>query len=179
MAKLNWSNLEEPKRLLAAIVQLSKDRRFENKTNLFKAYYWAHLYYWERHKGTLTRDPSIVRMPNGPGVDGHRMILEELARDGILRIDVRRWGVDDRQDIFTSLVDVRVTPEEEDVIKLAIAKVANQLTEHVSKESHQRAWEMTANGYEMPIYLDALTDEEYERLSKAAERSESDLAGLF
>lgn len=52
---------------------------------LFKAFYFAHLYYAKANVDYLT-DWPIVRMPNGPGIDKFQPLLNELIHEGILKV---------------------------------------------------------------------------------------------
>lgn len=56
------------------------------KTKLYKAFYFAHLYYFESAPDYLS-DWPIVRMPNGPGIDSGDELLRELAATGVLTRD--------------------------------------------------------------------------------------------
>ena len=58
----------------------------DNKTNLFKAFYRAHLKFAESNPGFLSTW-KIVRMPNGPGIHRFEVLLGELIADGYLEVD--------------------------------------------------------------------------------------------
>ena len=50
------------------LIRQSAGDRIEGKTRLFKAFYFAHLFYARSAVDYLT-DWPIVRMPQGPGID--------------------------------------------------------------------------------------------------------------
>src|SRR4051794_835855 len=61
------------------------DGEWTGKTKLFKAFYFAHLYYAAERPGALTHWP-IARMPQGPGIDNSEGLFSELVRDGLLTV---------------------------------------------------------------------------------------------
>src|SRR5438034_9436388 len=61
------------------------------KAKLFKAFYFAHLYYADERPGILT-DWPIVRMPEGPGIHDSGTLFAELVREGYLTIDRTHEG---------------------------------------------------------------------------------------
>src|SRR5262249_11867399 len=61
----------------------SADGEWTGKARLFKAFYFAHLYYASERPGRLT-DWPIVRMPQGPGIDRSEELFEELKEQGQL-----------------------------------------------------------------------------------------------
>ncbi|MBP87557.1 MAG: hypothetical protein CMJ64_12665 [Planctomycetaceae bacterium] len=58
---------DRAKRIIIEIIRQA-DGSFERKTNLYKAFYHAHLKYAADNPGYLSKWP-IVRMPRGPGID--------------------------------------------------------------------------------------------------------------
>src|SRR5579872_6868508 len=62
------------------------DGEWNGKTKLFKAFYFAHLYYANERPGLLT-DWPIARMPQGPGIDKGDALLAGLVRDGYLTVE--------------------------------------------------------------------------------------------
>ena len=71
---------EKAKLLLCAIIQAAGGY-FNGKTRLYKAFYFAHLFYFRDFKGVLSDHP-VVRMPKGPAVDDGTSILAELQSGG-------------------------------------------------------------------------------------------------
>jgi hypothetical protein len=164
------SDVGEVKRILAAIVQVAGGT-LANKTNLFKAYYWAHLFYWQESNGLLTRRHRIVRMPNGPGVAGHDKLLRELVAEGFLEIQEKQGYT------FRTLSPVEVGADEERAIRQALAKVQGKTAIEVSDESHafSRSWNSSGNGEGMNIYLDLLSDTEYEQQAQLLDEARREI----
>src|SRR5262245_710090 len=98
---------QERKRVIAAIVQESPGGRLYGRTRLFKAYWLAHLYFWREWEGLLTTSHGMVHMPNGPGIDSHDELLEEMVQEGTISLSTRRSGPFD-EDVFRSKRRVQV-----------------------------------------------------------------------
>jgi hypothetical protein len=56
------------------------------KSKLFKAFYFAHLYYALERPGMLTAWP-IARLPQGPGIHDSDKLFAELVANGLLLIE--------------------------------------------------------------------------------------------
>src|SRR5437588_6601913 len=63
---------------------------WKGKTKLFKAFYFAHLYYARSYPGILT-DWPIARMPEGPGIHNASELFEALVQEGYLIVE----GIED------------------------------------------------------------------------------------
>src|ERR1043165_8060530 len=83
----SWS---EAKRIIAAILHASGGC-VNGSVRLNKACYMAHLFHWVLNRGMLT-PPPVVRMPKGPAIDDGTDILEEMRRDGAIKISHRLNG---------------------------------------------------------------------------------------
>lgn len=170
-------NRAEIKRILAAIVQIAGGR-LEGKTILFKAYYHAHLFYWRDHEGTLTRDPELVHMPNGPGLHDHRAILREMEQDGLLVLEAQQAGPYSEH-VYVSKRPVQINEQETDAIRKALEKLRGMTAAQASEQSHGPSWHATDSGEHMPIYLDALGPDELAEMRQRAERSRSAVRNVF
>src|SRR5262245_54707294 len=62
------------------------DGEWTGKTKLFKAFYFAHLYYANKRPGRLT-DWPIARMPQGPGIHNSQELFSSLIQDGYLLVE--------------------------------------------------------------------------------------------
>ena len=51
---------------------------FAGTIRLNKAFYFAHLYFWQEEGAVLTTWP-IVRLPMGPAIDDYTVLLDELV----------------------------------------------------------------------------------------------------
>ena len=55
------------------------------KTALFKAFYFAHLFYYRDNHVSLTEYP-VVCMPKGPGIDAANSLIAELQAEGKMKV---------------------------------------------------------------------------------------------
>ena len=78
------------KRVILEILRKT-DGEFDGKTRLYKACYFAHLYFFESHHGILT-DGEFARMPQGPGIDQGDFLLEALCVEGLIECEVFHKG---------------------------------------------------------------------------------------
>ena len=60
--------------------------RLDGKTRLYKAFYLAHLFYFERSPGLLS-DWPIVKMPNGPGIDDGDILIDSMVAAGEIALE--------------------------------------------------------------------------------------------
>ena len=136
------------------------------KTNLYKAFYHAHVEYAAKSGGYLTNWP-IVKMPNGPGIHQADKLIAGLVRKGVLSIadeprgDYTAFKFVLNQDVAspTSLSDDEVA-----AVKYGVSQVADKSAGRVSHESHKasRSWRDAAKeGDELNVYTDRLPDEDY------------------
>jgi len=161
------------KRLIVEIVRQSNGE-FQGKVRLNKAFYLAQLCYAAKHPTPITRWP-IVHQPLGPAVHDLDGLIRELRRDGALHIEsvpigpyhghrfrlgpgAERWNLPDDQ---------------KSAVREAVTFVKERRGDELTEITHEcsRAWQCTRDGEEMDIYLDVISDEEFE------EREES-LAAL-
>lgn len=151
--------------------------RFESKTLLYKAFYLAHLYYWEEHDGVLTHYP-IVKMPNGPGLDDGDQLLAGLVSSGRLTREVEPFGPFHRE-VFTLVEPRPVDPgsARQEAIRKALAFIGTKSAKQVCDEVHEfsKSWQNGASGAELPIYMDLLTDADMGKLKEAS----SEVSDLF
>lgn len=157
---------EKAKRIVAEIIRLSSAQRCHGKTRLFKAFYFAHLYYAKERGYNLTEWP-IVRMPHGPGVDNFNLLMDELVREHIVKVEHEQEGP--YQSYCYELIRdnlAALSDEEEIAIKEAVTLVDCKPATELSDLTHERsrAWNRGVNGDELDIYIDLLSDEEYEDL---------------
>ncbi len=159
---------EAAKRILCAMIQ-AEGGKFQGQTRLYKAFYWAHLYFWQNFEGVLSAYP-IARMPQGPGIDDGEDLLFEMQRQGLIRITRAADGeFPERTFKLAADFEVNLTPEEAAAVKHGLKKVKGKTAKQVSKETHanSRSWKRLANGKIMDIYEDLLTDKEAEKAARA------------
>jgi uncharacterized phage-associated protein len=143
------------------------DGEFHSKVALYKAFYYAHLFYWREFEGTLTDHP-IVRMPHGPGIDNGNEILQRLQEEGQIRIT--RDPADPYGEFSFKLDESVMKSRSIDTadpcyrcIEKAVAFVKRKTAQELSQLTHEhsRSWEAASDGEELNIYLDLMDDEEY------------------
>lgn len=150
------------KHLVTEIVRVAGGT-LRNKVHLYKAFYYAHLYY-AQNSLTYLSDWPIVRMPNGPGIDRGDELIAELIAEGILQsrtVSVgphraHEYSLVSKQMPDLSLVAIDAIRAAWDFVK---GRTANELSE-ITHE-HSRSWRQAKDGEELNLYLDLQTDEEY------------------
>lgn len=158
------SDKHRAKQILLEIIRVSGGR-LRNKTNLFKAFYFSHLYFAKESPGYLS-DWPIVRMPNGPGVDSAPSLLAELVSEGSIEIVSVPVGPFQAQEFRLKSDQLPNLPLDAiDAIrrgtKLVLGKRARRLSEFTHEFS--RSWNQAADGEELDIYIDLLSEDEYQR----------------
>jgi hypothetical protein len=150
------------------------------KLRLYKAFYRAHLLYFEDTGLDLTGH-SMVHMPNGSGIGQAQDLIQELMESGAL-VETIGNGTRTKEHVYTTPEGLHLEEDEErlDAMRRAVAW-ANALTEEELKDgSHNRSWRESVNGEEQNIFVDVLSDarvaqirnEARERLSQVEESSE-------
>jgi hypothetical protein len=171
---------EQAKQLICEIIAAAGGR-LVGKVRLHKAFYYAHLYYWQRGRGVLSSHP-IVRLPFGPAIDdGPRLILE-LVREGRLRVGQQPNGPF-KEAVFELAQPFQIDPNSlryraiEEAVDLVKSKTAIELSE----ETHvfSRSWQDSANGQELDIYADLLDDFEYQQIQEGGRETEELVHAVF
>jgi hypothetical protein len=158
------SDRERAKRIIAEIVRQAGGT-LDNRTNLYKAFYHAHLLFAEKNAGYLS-EWQIVRMPRGPGIHRGIELLNELVASGTISVEYvprgRTFGfkfnlVDDRFDSGLSRSEI-------EAIARAVRLVKEETAAAVSHKSHEtsRSWNSSnKRGESLNIYDDLLSEVEY------------------
>lgn len=138
-----------------------------NKTNLYKAFYYAHLQYAANNPDLLSTWP-IVRMPLGPGIDKFDVLIGELVAEGMLEIEEVKFGEHTGfRFILTESASEKVRQRLSDdacqAIAIGVKAVKGKTADRVSQDSHDqsRTWRDAKDGEELPIYADLFSEEEY------------------
>jgi hypothetical protein len=165
-------DFQRAKQVVLEIVRQSTGDEIVGKVKLFKAFYFAHLYFATSNAGLLSEWP-IVNMPNGPGIDNFGTILEALQNEQTIETDTTNVGP------FKAVL-YRATgrPSEcgplpqnaIDAIRRAVEFVAEKKGAQLSDITHEhsRSWNESQLGEELSIYLDLLSDEDYaKRIQKS------------
>jgi hypothetical protein len=158
---------------------------FEGKTRLFKAFYYAHLYFLE-DTGRFLTPWAIVRMPRGPGIDEGEDLIRELVQEGTLRSEgimagpfpSVRYRLAGRAD-FSSLR--HGDPHEDEAVQRAVEHALSRTAEQLTAEVHEysRAWRKAANGEPLDLALDVTTSEEDDEMEGLLDESSRDLKSIW
>lgn len=159
------------------------DGEWSGKTKLFKAFYFAHLYYATDRPGMLT-DWPIARMPEGPGIDRSKVLFDELVAEGLLTIEQIHEGPYPEHRYRLTDAGMRAARPPA-AAKAAIEKAAtfchcktgaelSNLT-HV----HSRSWKEGKDGDLLNIDIDTMSDEEYEECRNGVKQMSYLLPEIF
>lgn len=153
------------------------------KTRLFKAFYLAHLFFWQREGRFLTSHP-IVRMPNGPGIDDAEILFSRLQGTGRLRTTSEKSGPYQERVFQLGPIEGDVTAldaEEVSAIREAVAFVDGKTAAELSALTHEASisWQEARDGEEMAVYMDTLSDEELARIRHASKETSATLEQVF
>lgn len=167
------------KEILVEIIRQCGGDFIEGKTKLFKAFYFAHLYYAKNNPDFLS-DWPIVRMPRGPGIDRFEELIDELQAEGLVAIEDCTVGpFPSTRYIVTEKGKLSSSPDKPSVeaIRETVTYVEHKTAAQLSNETHaySRTWNDTSDGAEMNVYLDLLTDKEYDESKQRASRIKSQL----
>jgi len=157
---------ELAKQIIAEIIRQAGGA-FDNKTNLYKAFYYAHLQYAEQQPGYLSNWP-IVRMPRGPGIHDFDMLLGELMAEGKVETKQVDWAGCSgfRFRLCEGPVERNLLPQGSlEAIAFAVEQVKGKSADQVSRDTHEtsRAWKNAQDGDELNIYIDSIPEDEYQR----------------
>jgi len=157
------------------------DGEWTGKTKLFKTFYFAHLYYANEKPGLLT-SWSIIRMPQGPGIDKSDELFDSLVRDGALTIERIHDGPypEHRYRLTVKGRDAERPPEDaRAAIKEATLFCLPRTAEELSLITHERSrsWIEGKDGDILNIYIDTIPDEEYQRRQTVIEQLSAVLGG--
>lgn len=171
---------DQAKQLICDIIAAAGGR-LVGKVRLHKAFYYAHLYYWQRGTGVLTSYP-VVRLPFGPAFDDGPRLLAELQSEGKLRVSSQPHGPY-KESVFelTQPFQVDPTTVRFQVIEEAVERVKSKSAVELSEETHlySRSWQDGQMGRELDIYLDLLDDLEIQRISEDGAQSLELVNGVF
>ncbi len=159
---------ERAKEVIRAILHAAGGR-LESKIRLYKAFYKAHLNYWERTGSVLSRYP-IVRMPRGPGIDDGEGLLSEMKGQGLIDWSIGTPGRPLEQ-VFTltSSIGIDQGSQEFECIQEATLWAVQLRPDHLSELTHQtsRSWREGVDGQELDIYADHLPEDRVNRTRAA------------
>jgi hypothetical protein len=159
---------ERAKRTILELVRAS-DGKIVSKLRLHKAFYQAHLLYFEETGLELTGYP-IVHMPNGPGIEDADPHIRELEAAGVLE-ESEGNGDFDNERVYTVVGEAapELDAEKAAAIRAAV-EWANALSiTALKRESHKQSWHESGMGREQNIFVDAMTKERVSQIRGEAE----------
>lgn len=173
---------ERAKRVIAEIVRQSPGDELIGKTRLFNAFYLAHLYYATECKDYLTEWP-IVKMPNGPGIDRFSSLIAELIQEGAIETGTTRVGPY-QATVYRAIgwgLEVHLPQAAVSAIRKSIEFVNGKTGAQLSDITHEfsRSWNEAEQGEEQSIYLDVLSEEDYQAEQLRASRIKDELAAAW
>ena|SRR5438132_3692502 len=155
--------------------------RLEGRLRLYKAFYYAHLFYWQKGCGVLT-EHAIVRMPWGPGIHEGKGILDTLQDEGRINITNRPIGPY-REHVYELTGPFEINPKNQryQAVEQAVEWVRNKSAIELSEETHvySRSWREAKDGEVLDIYADLLDDEEYNQIREHVARTETLVNATF
>ena len=109
-------------------------------------------------------------MPNGPGIDDGDELLAELVSEGFLAKDEEAVGPYVRTDYRLLRQDLPEGMSEAAIVAIreAVELTKETTAAELSELTHEfsRSWAAAELGDELHVYVDLLTDEEYEASMK-------------
>lgn len=175
------NSLDRAKLIVAEIVRQSAGDELVGSVRLYKAFYFAHLYYALENAGYLS-DWPIVKMPMGPGIGDFDRLTETLVKDGALEIDSERVGP--FKAVKYRAVDGNFEPLEREAVEAvrkAVEFVADKSGAQLSDITHEfsRSWREAEQGDELSIYMDLLSDEDYDAAKARASSLETEISAAW
>jgi hypothetical protein len=153
------------------------------KTKLYKAYYLAHLYYAETEPGYLTNWP-VVKMPYGPGIECGDELLNELVLCGVLvrqHTLVGPYTATAYRLTGKALPGGALSQQAVRAIELAVNFVKEKGAAELSDLTHEfsRSWNSAQEGQELNIYVDLISDDEFDAREQRLSTLKSELLAAW
>ena len=169
------------KRIILEIIRQSGGI-VEGRTCLFKTFYFAHLYYAKSAADYLS-DWPIARMPNGPGIHDADVLIKELIAEGAIEERRAPVGPYFRVEYRDAGKEIPISLSEEAICAIteAVEFTADKTAAELSELTHEysRSWKSARDGEELNIYIDLLTEEEYEEGNKKIDHLASALGSVW
>ena len=171
-----------PQDVILEILRVA-DGEWTGKTKLYKAFYFAHLYYANERPGLLT-DWPIARMPEGPGIHQGDRLLNAIAEHGFLTVELSHEGPypENRYRLTDKAGQVPRPPADassaiKDAANFCLPRTATELSQLTHERS--RSWKLGRDGDLLNIYIDTIPDDEYQRRQDELARLEANFGGLL
>lgn len=169
---------------------LAAGREGIQRTNHYKVFWLAHLFHM-LSAGTLLTQWSIVKMPQGPGVDQGQALLDELEAEAMLVVGQRAKGPylsmpasvpRERLERAEAVVREHLSPQERESIHEALACVGPDDASTASRWSHKvsRSWKAAELGQTLDIFADLYVDDiEFSELTSRVEADSETAARIL
>lgn len=161
---------DKAKELILALVHGAPSHVFEGKVRLFKAYYFAHLYF-ARATGRPLCAWSIVKMPQGPGIDDFDSLLSGLTEEGRLSAGQCLVGPYASHS-YEAAENGSLSDAEHEAVRKALAFIEGKTAAELSELTHRRSrsWQRADDGDVLNIYEDLLSEDAYAERQGLVER---------
>lgn len=174
---------ERAKAVVLEIIRQSTGDEIVGKTKLFKAFYFAHLFYAKENARYLSEWP-IVKMPNGPGIDRFRSIVEALESENAITVEPAKVGPYKSvryKAVARTEPAAALSAEAVEAIRKAVEFVSRKSGAQLSDITHEfsRTWNDANEGDELPIYLDLLSDDDYDKTIASAEKVKQEIEAVW
>ena len=168
------------KRIIVEIVRQGGPT-FGGYTRLYKAFYFAHLYYFQENVGLLS-DWPIVHMPKGPGIEAGRELIDELISAGQI-IKETVYDGPFRSAQFRVVGNPKTDLDEKEIasIRGAVDLVKTRSATELSELLHDfsRAWIGAQSGQPLNIYIDLIEDGKYDDDMERMRTLRDEVAAVF
>lgn len=152
-------NLDEAKNIVLGILEEAGGTLI-GASRLNKAFWLAHLIYWQEHEGRLSSHP-IVKLPDGPGIEWREEILRQLTDEG----RIQRSTFKKRGEKYQLIGDgPTLSDSERQAIGKALKVLGARGYKGLSEWSHRQSWKAAELGEQQDYYLDLLTDDQVEQI---------------
>ncbi len=158
------SDADRARRVILEIVRQSPGDEIVGKAKVFKTFYFAHLFYASRSGGYLT-DWPIVKMPNGPGIDGFDELIAGLVKAGAMTTEPAMVGPY-RSTCYRAtgqpFTSGSLPPQGQDAIRDAVELTADKTGAELTNITHEhsRSWNQAKLGEDLSIYIDLLPEDD-------------------
>jgi hypothetical protein len=147
---------------------------WSGKLKLHKAFYFAHLFYANEHPGVLTNWP-IARLQHGPGIHEGEKLIEEMANEGLLTVELVHEGPYPECRYRLTEKTLTVPPDMDEGARAAVNKATQFCKDRAAADLSQlthdmsRSWNEGETGDILDIYIDTIPEGEYRRRQERLE----------
>jgi hypothetical protein len=159
------------------------DGEWTGKTRLFKGFYFAHLYFSNNNPGLLT-DSRVARMPEGPGIDNGDQLLRELIMEHLLTAELVHEGPYPEYRYRLTEAGMNLPPPSaaaQKAIRLSATFCEGKTAAELSRLTHEksRSWKQGKDGDILNIYIDTISDDDYERREREIQQLDEQMVRIF